>query len=307
MKPPRQQITVGVSRIWWRLVKEVREELPIFYKKWPIIIGGVIFQYLHGVASKTAHFLHTPAPVLHDMGFELLPEIGKERAYLSELAFAFIFVPFFLWTFHPFVFRMKRIFTVLIWTKVLTVLCICQFLRVISFTATQLPGPNYHCRLGSPIATLPPPKSLADIFLLNLTKSTVLGCGDLIFSSHMTFALVSLLEFSSYGSKTVVKFIGWTAAVVQSLLIISARKHYTVDVVIAWYVVPLVYYFVHNQLSSFTGHSEHQERSSDSDYLAASFRSTADSDDEITFLQVLIDTRGSTSNGQQSPPKQQAV
>jgi sphingomyelin synthase-related protein 1 len=31
-----------------------------------------------------------------------------------------------------------------------------------------------------------------------------------------------------------IKLLGWLMAVVQSLLIIASRKHYTVDVVVAW-------------------------------------------------------------------------
>lgn len=30
-------------------------------------------QYTHGVAARVAHFLHRPAPPLHDMGFAALP------------------------------------------------------------------------------------------------------------------------------------------------------------------------------------------------------------------------------------------
>nr|ACF82373.1 unknown [Zea mays] len=37
-------------------------------------------------------------------------------------------------------------------------------------------------------------------------------------------------------------------AVIQSLLIIASRKHYTVDVVVAWYTVNLVVFFVDNKL-----------------------------------------------------------
>ena len=36
--------------------------------------------------------------------------------------------------------------------------------------------------------------------------------------------------------------IGWVAVALMSVLIVASRKHYTVDVVIAWYVVPLVYW-----------------------------------------------------------------
>ena len=36
--------------------------------------------------------------------------------------------------------------------------------------------------------------------------------------------------------------IGWVAVALMSVLIVASRKHYSVDVVIAWYVVPLVYW-----------------------------------------------------------------
>lgn len=105
------------------------------------------------------------------------------------------------WTFHPFIFKSKKIYTVLIWCRVLAFLVVsdgyallpilfhvfllnfyfthsdlwecwlkwqhafinriwqlesphscycllqtCQFLRILTFYSTQLPGPNYHCR-----------------------------------------------------------------------------------------------------------------------------------------------------------------
>jgi hypothetical protein len=37
-------------------------------------------------------------------------------------------------------------------------------------------------------------------------------------------------------------------AIIQSLLIIASRKHYTVDVVVAWYTVNLVVFFVDKKL-----------------------------------------------------------
>jgi hypothetical protein len=33
-----------------------------------------------------------------------------------------------------------------------------------------------------------------------------------------------------------IKFLAWFMAIIQSLLIIASRKHYSVDVVVAWYV-----------------------------------------------------------------------
>ena len=36
--------------------------------------------------------------------------------------------------------------------------------------------------------------------------------------------------------------ISWAGVSVLSVLIVASRKHYTVDVLIAWYVVPLVFH-----------------------------------------------------------------
>lgn len=41
--------------------------------------------------------------------------------------------------------------------------------------------------------------------------------------------------------------IAWLAGVVVSILIIASRKHYTVDIVVAWYAVPLVFYTLHRR------------------------------------------------------------
>lgn len=37
------------------------------------------------------------------------------------------------------------------------------------------------------------------------------------------------------------KGISWLLGIIISILIIASRKHYTVDMVIAWYTVPLVF------------------------------------------------------------------
>ncbi|CAI9770987.1 unnamed protein product [Fraxinus pennsylvanica] len=69
---------------------------------------------------------------------------SSDRAYISETVFNFVFLSFVLWTFHPFIFKSKKIYTVLIWCRVLACLVACQFLRIITFYSTQLPGPNIY-------------------------------------------------------------------------------------------------------------------------------------------------------------------
>ncbi|CAL4892761.1 unnamed protein product [Urochloa decumbens] len=182
-------------------------------------------------------------------------EVSVELKILSEKWRLLLAGLVFQWTFHPFILQTKRFYTVLIWRRVLAFLCASQFLRIVTFYSTQLPGPNYHCRQGSPLARLPPPQNVAEVLLINFPRGVIYGCGDLIFSSHMIFTLVFVITYQKYGSIRFVKMLAWCIAVAQSLLIISSRKHYSVDVVVAWYTVNLVVFFVDKKLTELPDRS----------------------------------------------------
>lgn len=49
------------------------------------------------------------------------------------------------------------------------------------------------------------------------------------------------------------KILAWIAAAVLSILIIASHKHYTVDVTIAWYTVPLVFYTLERRWTTRRG------------------------------------------------------
>ncbi|XP_056847287.1 phosphatidylinositol:ceramide inositolphosphotransferase 1 isoform X1 [Raphanus sativus] len=260
------------SKLWKRVCSEVTTEIGLLAENWKYLLAGLLCQYIHGLAARGVHYIHRPGPTLQDLGYIALPELGQDKSYISETVFTCVFLSFLLWTFHPFIMKSKKIYTVLIWCRVLAFLVVslpfslcyfkkkklfsrpapfkqaCQFLRVITFYATQLPGPNYHCREGSELATLPRPHSVLEVLLINFPRGVIYGCGDLIFSSHMIFTLVFVLTYQKYGSKRFIKLLGWVIAILQSLLIIASRKHYTVDVVVAWYTVNLVVFFLDKKL-----------------------------------------------------------
>ncbi|GJX00121.1 phosphatidylinositol:ceramide inositolphosphotransferase 1-like protein isoform X1 [Tanacetum coccineum] len=109
------------------------------------------------------------------------------------------------------------------------------------------PMKSQKIRLGSRLATLPRPDNLLEVFLI-IPRGVLYGCGDLIFSSHMIFSLVFVRTYQKYGTRRFIKQCAWLTVVVQSLLIIASRKHYTVDVIVAWYTVNLVVFFVDHKL-----------------------------------------------------------
>jgi hypothetical protein len=55
----------------------------------------------------------------------------------------------------------------------------------------------------------------------------------------------------------------WLAVGLLSILIVASRKHYTVDVVIAWYAVPLVFWTLHRRWTTKRTHSEWAHRAAE--------------------------------------------
>ncbi|KAL5202839.1 hypothetical protein ABZP36_013791 [Zizania latifolia] len=78
-------------------------------------------------------------------------ELGKEKAYISETLFTFIFLSFVLWTFHPFILQTKHFYTVLIWRRVLVFLCVRVSIGEAGIEAFSRCG--VHCQQGNSLIT----------------------------------------------------------------------------------------------------------------------------------------------------------
>jgi hypothetical protein len=58
---------------------------------------------------------------------------------------------------------------------------VCQSLRIISFTVTQLPAPNYHCRLPELTAIKPMPEHWwGHLYIQNIAKQVRAHYGSII-------------------------------------------------------------------------------------------------------------------------------
>lgn len=237
-----------LQELWRRVKMEVVVELPMLKSRWKQFLFGFAFQYVHGIFTQLEHRLHQPQKLpLRDLGFDALPELDDSKKWISETVFGFMFVSFLIWTFSPFVVARKRFYTAVLFSRLLMVLVVCQSLRIISFLSTQLPAPHYHCREGVPTAIREPARHWWDHIIIDPARQATGGCGDLIFSSHTTFILVGVLSYQTYGGILIAKILAWIAAAILCLLIVASRKHYSVDVIVAWYTVPLVFYTMHRR------------------------------------------------------------
>ncbi|KAG6433832.1 hypothetical protein SASPL_105450 [Salvia splendens] len=217
------------SKLWKRFCAEIATELNLLAENWKYILGGIVCQYIHGLAARGIHYFHRPGPTLQDVGFFLLPELGQERAYISETLFTFIFLSFVLVMDFP-SFHIED-------QKDLHSPDMVQGPRIFS----RMPVSSHHHFLLYAAAR-------SKLSLPRVPSGVLYGCGDLIFSSHMIFSLVFVRTYHKYGTRRFVKQLSWLTVVFQSLLIVASRKHYTVDVVVAWYTVNLVVFFLDKKL-----------------------------------------------------------
>jgi hypothetical protein len=110
---------------------------------------------------------------------------------------------------------------------------------VISFLSTTLPSPALHCRLPSDGGTLdlaaPLIGGIADVFGVFDSEN---GCGDLIFSGHTLFFVLSLLITITYNRLRFVRRALQLGVLAVCLPMFAAstvatQRHYSVDVVLA--------------------------------------------------------------------------
>ena len=136
-------------------------------------------------------------------------------------------------------------------------------LRFFTYISTSIPGAADHCVASrNAYITRDQPKSVYEILTVlqvdgigleaNSGKAGTYNCGDLVFSGHMLMTIAYAFTAHRYCPmafsipKSCVKLFTcavWILVFVQGLLIISARNHYTMDVVIASYTSFLLWHW----------------------------------------------------------------
>eukprot|EP01083_Nonionella_stella_P287858 979935_1 len=222
-----------------RIQDQIYREIVVFWRIWKLIIPAVLAQYVHSVCSNLVYFFHRPGEHLIDVGFYLFPDLGEIQPWdaMNDTLFFVMLIGILL--FLGWVFVRVRVDDKLLVLNMLirfgVVAAMAQMLRCISFLSTILPSPAIHCQPGN---DHPPTSALQILF----RTDAFTGCGDLIFSSHTLLVITMALTFQRYNKLSVVKVVAWAVAVFLSFFAIASRSHYTVDVVIAWYVTPMIWF-----------------------------------------------------------------
>jgi len=232
----------AAQRLGYIYAHSLREKY-LLLENWKILVSVLIVQYIHCVSMNAAYYMHIPREPLWDFGFEFMPFVPPETPlYLANailsLTALFIVSPFLRA-------QSKPVFTVIIIARFSMVLILAQALRVVTFIVTTLPGPSEQCRPDSP--TYNPPRDLFEVFF-GVSKFSLfgVGCGDLVFSSSMIIALLCALTIHHYADPestvhTTIKRVMWILVALFGLAQIGARTHYTLDILVASYTVPLLW------------------------------------------------------------------
>jgi hypothetical protein len=235
------------------VLQRTKLEFFLVLASWPWVLIKVIFvAYVVQLPLRNfAYYRHQQGPTLKDLGFQWIPEMKREDKWISELVIQVlhtiaVFSLVMPWL-SPYA-HAKNTYGVRLADKWLNSLCVAHTLRFFTYISTTLPGPADHCRLGAREHAMYQPTTLSEI-LTRETKGDDLNCGDLVFSGHVfQNVILSILVTSNVGRlyewkwpRRYIPVAMWGLSIAQVPLVISARNHYSVDVVVALYLAPLIW------------------------------------------------------------------
>jgi len=277
-----EPVEKGLGRFRTReeIVLHFMIELNMLWRDLGVLCAGVICQFFHSILTNLAYYYHTQLSAaqripLKDIAYDVLPVLSGDWWFVSEyLVFTMVAI-IMISVGSILVVRWnaphgRPLYCIPILRRMAINLTCCVMLRCASFLCTTLPGASRQCFYTVPEEMTAeellqgpahdsgnpelwePPTTIHDIIW---RMDSVGGCGDLMFSSHTIFTMLFLCTIWRYFNWPVLK---WTVVVLQCCIvpfILAARKHYTVDVLTALYVVPLVYQVLRMKLPDLDVHS----------------------------------------------------
>ena len=282
-RPSRQKSNSDSIQLQWGCMwcswQRWVQELTILRHRWWLAITILLTEYIHMIVKNIAYFRHDPLGPLKDLGFDLISPIDEEMDWVGEACTATLIFSSLAIFILPCFIKNSKYYFFTIGARWAIVTSITTWLRCCTFLATSVPGPHYHCHGDA--NDYDPPSNWSQIYETK-RLNFVSGCGDLIFSGHTLLILSFFLSVkdnlkkillfdetkvlvndSHYNrrdiNKKLIKYYkrlyyfiiyGFFLPLVCVILflIIAARKHYTIDVLLGIYITPMVHHWSYSLL-----------------------------------------------------------
>ena len=183
------------------------------------VLGYIILAYLNSFIANNISLPERVAPKLFDVGHYLFPEIST---FYPDILFFSLLIYF--------IFRWRNNHDLL---KAFFLICSSLFfIRLLTFPVTQIPPAFNEADCFKPSADGP------WIFFTFYSSST---CVDYMFSAHAfhltVISLITLYNSKNYFERILIPL----SAIINLMIIIASRMHYTVDIVIGFVLSILIY------------------------------------------------------------------
>jgi len=199
---------------------------------------------------------------LRDVGFELIADHSASTSYshagdiFSVLAGFFAMFPIALGVLARRRPATRPVFLISICIRWLRYLSVVALLRPVFYLFTSMPAPDLKCVTHN--ETVWKPSGLGEVFQISGLFGQ--GCGDLLYSGHVSSSITSLMILFHYAEPTYGRrlrpllrtyyFVVVALVAVDCYFILAVRHHYTVDIVSAL----IITYFVWKQFGSWMTH-----------------------------------------------------
>jgi hypothetical protein len=257
MNSPAPPPTWLGSALLAHLALRMRMEKQLLWRRWkPLLLTSFMLVYFALIVFRNlAFYRFRPDEMLQDLGHDWLPEVSERAsgwvdapmyAVISLLVFCILgsLVPS---SGAPAAKRKPLVVNVVV--RFLVVYAVGHTLRAATYLSTALTGTARHCRPGADLSGRPATVGQCFTHMVSVNGN----CGDLNFSGHVMLMMLGLGLIDSYGHcmwgwgyhcgrHWALLLLGAALAAGQVLLIVAARHHYSVDVVVALYTTPMLWY-----------------------------------------------------------------
>ncbi|KAJ1521385.1 hypothetical protein ONE63_003060 [Megalurothrips usitatus] len=243
----------GVVKI--NITKTDREEQRYPKEKWKTLMAFFCFCFGFVMSTASLSLTHERVPdrdtypPLPDISFEILPEVRGALDVSEIVIMISTNTAFLVMIFH------KHRFIVL--RRMFLIVSLLYLMRSVTMYVTVLPMSNtyYYCSPKSNGTTTPWLLATRVWQLMSGFGLSINGkhtyCGDFIYSGHTVVLVISYLfinEYSPDSPKRLFQLLSWLSFVssgVAIFMVVLARGHYTIDILIAYFVTTRTFWIYH--------------------------------------------------------------